>query len=195
MKALIVSIVIRMLASTWTLRVHGRLPSQPSIVAFWHGEMLPVWFAFRALRPVALVSSSKDGALLSKLLTDWGYSVVLGSSSRGGKEALEQLVSEASSKVVLITPDGPRGPNQQAKPGAIVAAQRAHVPVVLVRMQPSRSFVLSRSWDKFQIPSVFASVNLYVDHPWSIPEHANRDEIDALIIEMNTRMEELIPNS
>jgi lysophospholipid acyltransferase (LPLAT)-like uncharacterized protein len=171
MKALIVSIVIRMLASTWTLRVHGRLPS------------------------VALVSSSKDGALLSKLLTDWGYSVVLGSSSRGGKEALEQLVSEASSKVVLITPDGPRGPNQQAKPGAIVAAQRAHVPVVLVRMQPSRSFVLSRSWDKFQIPSVFASVNLYVDHPWSIPEHATRDEIDALIIEMNTRMEELIPNS
>lgn len=191
MKAWILSIVIRLLARTWTIRVHGRLPTGPSIVAFWHGEMLPVWFAFRALRPVALVSSSKDGSLLSRLLQDWGYGVVLGSSSKGGKEALEQLVNEASSRVVLITPDGPRGPAHQAKPGAVVAAQRAGVPLILVRMKASRSRTFERSWDKFQLPKLFASIDLYVDQHWTIPLDASREFVESSINEMNERMHNL----
>lgn len=192
MKAWLLSIVIRLLARTWAIRVHGRLPTGPSIVAFWHGEMLPVWFAFRALRPVALVSSSKDGSLLSRLLQDWGYGVVLGSSSKGGKEALEQLVHEASSRVVLITPDGPRGPAHQAKPGAVVAAQRAGVPLILVRMRASRSRTFERSWDKFQLPMLFASIDLYVDQHWSIPANASRELVESSINEMNERMYNLV---
>lgn len=191
MKAWLLSIVIRILARTWTIRVHGRLPTGPSIVAFWHGEMLPVWFAFRALRPIALVSSSKDGSLLSRLLQDWGYGVVLGSSSKGGKEALEQLVAEASSRVVLITPDGPRGPAQLAKPGAVIAAHRAGVPLILVRMRASRTRIFERSWDKFQLPAVFASIDLYVDQHWIIPKDATRDYLESAIAEMNQRMHNL----
>jgi lysophospholipid acyltransferase (LPLAT)-like uncharacterized protein len=192
MKSLLLSILVRLLARTWTIRVHGRLPTGPSIVAFWHGEMLPVWFSFRALRPVALVSSSKDGSLLSRLLRDWGYAVVLGSSSKGGKEALDQLVHEASSKVVLITPDGPRGPLHQAKPGAVVAAHRAGVPLIIVRMSASRSKVFERSWDKFQLPLPFAVIDLQVDDPWMIPADASREQLDSMITEMNNRMKSLV---
>ncbi len=191
MKAWLLSIVIRILARSWTVNVHGRLPTGPSIVAFWHGEMLPVWFTFRALRPVALVSSSKDGTLLSRLLQDWGYSVVLGSSSKGGKEALEQLTMEASTKVVLITPDGPRGPLHQAKPGAVIAAHRAQVPLILVRICAQRKRILSRSWDRFQIPLPFSTIDLYVDSPWMISEESTREQIDAAIAHMNKRMQTL----
>lgn len=192
MKSILLSILVRMLARTWTIRVHGRLPTGPSIVAFWHGEMLPVWFSFRALRPVALVSSSKDGSLLSRLLQDWGYTVVLGSSSKGGKEALDQLVHEASSKVVLITPDGPRGPLHQAKPGAVIAAHRAGVPLILVRMSTSRSKVFARSWDRFQLPLPFAKVDLHVDDQLSIPADASREQLDSMITAMNNRMKSLV---
>lgn len=192
MKAWLLSIVIRLLAHTWTVNVHGRLPTGPSIVAFWHGEMLPVWFTFRALRPVALVSSSKDGTLLSRLLHDWGYSVVLGSSSKGGKEALEQLTSEASTKVVLITPDGPRGPLHQAKPGAVVAAHRAQVPLILVRIQAKRKRTLARSWDRFQIPLPFSTIDLYVDSPLMISEDATREQLDTAMAQMNERMQTLV---
>jgi len=192
MKSLLLSMLVRILARTWTIRVHGRLPTGPSIVAFWHGEMLPVWYSFRALRPVALVSSSKDGSLLSRLLQDWGYTVVLGSSSKGGKEALDQLVHEASSKVVLITPDGPRGPLHQAKPGAVIAAHRAGVPLILVRMSTSRSKIFVRSWDRFQLPLPFARVDLHVDDQWSIPVDASREQLDSMITEMNNRMKSLV---
>lgn len=191
MKAWLLSIVIRVLARSWTVNVHGRLPTGPSIVAFWHGEMLPVWYTFRALRPVALVSSSKDGTLLSRLLKDWGYSVVLGSSSKGGKEALEQLTKEASTKVVLITPDGPRGPLHHAKPGAVIAAHRARVPLILVRVCAQRKRTLSRSWDRFQIPVPFSTIDLYVDAPWMIADDSTREQIDKAIADMNERMQTL----
>lgn len=192
MKAWILSLLIRMIARTWRLSVRGRLPTGPSIVAFWHGEMLPIWFVFRALRPVALVSSSKDGSLLSRLLKDWGYDVVLGSSSKGGKEALEQLVAEASSRVVLLTPDGPRGPAHHAKPGAVVAAHRAHVPLVLVRMHALSSHIFQRSWDRFTLPLPFSAIDIVIDHNWMIPADATREQLDTHIKHMDERMQDLV---
>jgi len=192
MKAWLLSLVIRMIARTWRLSVTGRLPTGPSIVAFWHGEMLPVWFVFRALRPVALVSSSKDGSLLSRLLKDWGYDVILGSSSKGGKEALEQLVAEASSRVVLLTPDGPRGPAHQAKPGAVIAAHRAHVPLVLVRIHAKSAHTFVRSWDRFILPLPFTNIALTIDHNWVILADATREELDTHIKYMDERMRDLV---
>ena len=41
------------------------------VLAFWHGNMLVPWFQFRNKNIVALISKSKDGDLLSKLLINW----------------------------------------------------------------------------------------------------------------------------
>ncbi len=191
MKSALASASIRALARTWSVHIEGRFPTGPCIVAFWHGEMLPVWFAFRALRPVALVSPSTDGAILGTLLSDWGYNVVKGSSSRGGKEALQILVDQAAHNVVLITPDGPRGPAHIAKPGAIVAAHRAGVPLVLVRMRATRTKIFTRSWDKFQLPLPFAQITLHVSAPIEVPAFLSREEIDGVIADVTEHLHRL----
>ncbi|HLP27358.1 MAG TPA: lysophospholipid acyltransferase family protein [Candidatus Didemnitutus sp.] len=191
MKSALASASIRALARTWSVHIEGRFPTGPCIVAFWHGEMLPVWFAFRALRPVALVSPSTDGAILGTLLADWGYNVVKGSSSRGGKEALQILVDQAAHNVVLITPDGPRGPAHIAKPGAIVAAHRAGVPLVLVRMRATRTKIFTRSWDKFQLPLPFAQITLHVSAPIEVPAFLSREGIDGVIAEVTEHLNRL----
>ena len=191
MKAWLASLLLRTLARTWHVSIEGRLPTGPCVVAFWHGEMLPVWFAFRALRPVALVSPSTDGALLQRLLRDWGYTVVSGSSSRGGREALQVIVDQARDHVSLITPDGPRGPAHVAKPGAIVAAHRAGVPLILARMRATRVKVFHRSWDRFQLPLPFSHITLHVSMPIDIPEHATREEIGAVIDDVTQQLHHL----
>lgn len=191
MKSRIASAAIRALARTWSVHVEGRFPTGPCIVAFWHGEMLPVWFAFRALRPVALVSPSTDGAILADLLTDWGYTVVKGSSSRGGKEALQIMVEHAANNVVLITPDGPRGPAHVAKPGAVIAAHRAGVPLVLVRMRATRTKIFERSWDRFQLPLPFAQITLHVSSPIEVPSFLTREEIDGVIADVTEHLHRL----
>ncbi|MBC8124232.1 MAG: lysophospholipid acyltransferase family protein [Candidatus Kapabacteria bacterium] len=191
MKAAIASLAIRALARTWSVTIQGRFPTGPCIVAFWHSEMLPVWFVFRALRPVALVSPSEDGAILATLLKDWGYDVVVGSSSRGGKEALQILVEQAAHHVVLITPDGPRGPAHIAKPGAVIAAHRAGVPLVLVRMHATRAKIFHRSWDRFQLPLPFTQITLHVSATIDVPSTLSREELDAKIIDVTDRLEQL----
>src|SRR5213075_2734928 len=81
----------------------------------------------------ALVSASKDGALLSGILEAFGVQPVRGSSSRRGAQALVELTSWAERGYDLaITPDGPRGPRYQVQPGAIALAQLTGRPLVPV---------------------------------------------------------------
>jgi lysophospholipid acyltransferase (LPLAT)-like uncharacterized protein len=80
----------------------------------------------------------------------------------------------------------------QAKPGAVIAAHRAGVPLILVRMSTSRSKVFARSWDRFQLPLPFAKVDLHVDDQWSIPPDASREQLDSMITAMNNRMKSLV---
>ena len=106
---------------------------QNYILAFWHGPMLLSWFLHRDKKFTALISKSKDGELLSRILKNWNYNVVRGSSSKGGDVALGIMVDTARNKEsVAITPDGPRGPVYKMKAGAVVTAKKSNAPLVLL---------------------------------------------------------------
>jgi lysophospholipid acyltransferase (LPLAT)-like uncharacterized protein len=66
------------------------------VLAFWHGQMLLAWYSHRGKGFTALISKSKDGDLLSKILKHWSYNVVRGSSSKGGNVALGVMVDYAT---------------------------------------------------------------------------------------------------
>jgi lysophospholipid acyltransferase (LPLAT)-like uncharacterized protein len=192
MKEFVASGMLRAVASTWRMHIHGTLPQAPCIVAFWHAEMLPVWYAMRKLHPVALVSNSKDGNYLAHLLADWGYSVIRGSSSKGGGEALYTMIDQArSGRIVMVTPDGPRGPAHVFKPGAVVAAQRAGVPLVLMRAYSQRAKIFDRSWDKFQFPQPLSHITLHVSHAQHVAPDADRELIDSTIHTMQEKLNNL----
>jgi len=167
------------LATTWRLRRFGPLPPDRAVVAFWHGDMLPVWKRFARHDCVALVSQSRDGGLLTNLLERWGFRVIRGSSSKGSKEAWNELLDVAKQHLVLMTPDGPRGPAHKLKAGAVVAAYRAQVPLWLCRVK-CRMAIHGTHWDRFLIPLPFARIDLEF-LPFPIPAEASREEIDGLI--------------
>lgn len=192
MKAVIASMLMRLLARSWRVKVRGAIPTGACVVAFWHGEMLPIWFVFRCARPVALVSKSADGELLAQLLTDWGYHTVRGSSSTGGKEALDTMTELAANNLVLVTPDGPKGPAHVAKPGAVVAAHRAHVPIVVVRAAAKRAVYFDRSWDRFMLPLPFTKVEVTIGDHLQIPSSATREDIDAYIAEVQRTLNSMV---
>jgi len=71
----------------------------------------------------AIVSASKDGGVVARVLEHFGVEPVRGSSSRRGPQALLELITWAERGYDLaITPDGPRGPRYIIKPGAIALA-------------------------------------------------------------------------
>ncbi len=181
------TIILRLLAKTWRIKVHGTYPAEKCVLAFWHGVMLPVWKEFAYKSPSAIISTSRDGQILSDLLEAWDYELARGSSSKKGGEALEKLIEFAGRKRVLITPDGPRGPRHEAKAGAFVTAQRAGVPLVFCEVKLSKMKIFNKSWDKFELPLPFTKCNLFFSEPISISADMTREEIDKLILETNAK--------
>jgi lysophospholipid acyltransferase (LPLAT)-like uncharacterized protein len=166
----------------WTWRIHpsGSVP-QHGVVAFWHGEMLPVWAFFAGQDGVALVSQSRDGALLAQLLEQWGYRCIRGSSSRGGREALDELVTLArQGALVLITPDGPRGPRGVAKRGAVLCAQQAQVPLYWCRVRCRWAWRFRRSWDQFILPLPFARIEITLSAPIVVSASLDTEGVSTL---------------
>ena len=157
------------------------------IIAFWHGTMLLPWY----LHGSPNTSKSKDGDLLAKTLKHWNYKVVRGSSSSGGEVALGIMVDYAKNNYsIAITPDGPRGPAHQFKAGAVVAAKKSNIPIVLAGVGYRKKRVLN-NWDKFEVPSYFSYSKIIYSDPIKISPDLNYDETGNMIKECEMRLNEL----
>ena len=91
------------------------------ILAFWHGAMLIPWYVHRDQNMTALVSKSKDGTLLAKLLEKWKYNVIRGSSNDGGRAALDTMIGwqkEMNLFCLLLTARG--GLLKNSKPALLL---------------------------------------------------------------------------
>ena len=173
--------LINLISKTWRIKIIGQLPTSPSIVVFWHGSMLPVWKLFENKNANAVVSKSKDGQLLSDLLEKWGFSLIRGSSSQSAKEVLHKIIKKSTESFILITPDGPRGPIFEFKAGAVVAAFRANVPIVFVKVKIFSKKQFLRSWDKFQFPYPFSKCEIVLSDKIYIDNNSSREEINLII--------------
>jgi len=149
-----------------------------AVFIFWHSKMLAGWWLFRNNNSSALVSQSKDGEVLSNILIKWGYEVIRGSSSKGSKDALNKIILSAkNNKSVVITPDGPRGPVYAIKNGALIVSKECSIPVIPVRINYANKIVLSKSWDKFEIPYPFTKCDVYFGNEYFYNEFLEEKEL------------------
>jgi lysophospholipid acyltransferase (LPLAT)-like uncharacterized protein len=176
------ALVIRLLAWTWRIRMVNpeavaglRAANAPYVFACWHGQMLPLLWAHRGQGIAILVSEHRDGEIITRIARTIGFNAVRGSTSRGAGRALLGLVAELQrGRPVAVTPDGPRGPAGTFAPGALVAAQRAGVPLLTVGAHASSAWRL-KSWDRFLIPKPFARINVAYGGPEQVAGKSPRD--------------------
>lgn len=157
------------------------------IFAVWHGRLLlgaPVWLKFKrwGARLTMLSSAHKDGRLIAGACKLLGFSVVFGSSTRGGAGALRGLVAAAKrGSHLFLTPDGPKGPKHVAKPGIIAAARLTNLPIVPIGLS-ARGKTLG-SWDGFLAIKPFSKIHVVIGAPIVVPKDKNLHEQARLEIE------------
>jgi lysophospholipid acyltransferase (LPLAT)-like uncharacterized protein len=153
----------------------GRQP----IMAFWHGRILPATIFFRGRGIVVITSENFDGEWIAGIIERFGYGTARGSTSRGGRRALLQLVRDMEAgKPAAFTVDGPRGPARVAQPGAVWLAKATGNPVLPFHVEADRYWTLG-SWDRTQIPKPFSTVALVVGEPVLVPADADDGRIEA----------------
>jgi len=102
-----------------------------AIFVFWHARQLLMPFAYRGERAYVLISQHQDGEIIARIIERFGFLAVRGSSTRGGVEALRELIRLGHSGLdLVVTPDGPKGPAQVAKIGVIQLARATGLPIV-----------------------------------------------------------------
>lgn len=177
--------LIELLGATWRVEEVNAEPwraltraGKPYILASWHGQLLPHIWANRHRNMCAMVSQHGDGEIIFRIMSQWGYRGVRGSSTRGGRAALHAMVQELEQgSSFAITPDGPRGPAGVPQPGVLIAAHRAQAAIVPIWSEISHAWHMG-SWDCLQIPKPFARVRVHYGEPYvptGTDEAAQRD--------------------
>jgi lysophospholipid acyltransferase (LPLAT)-like uncharacterized protein len=162
----------------------------PVIFCLWHNRLAISMIVHRRYprKLAALVSASKDGALLAAVLGRFGVEQIRGSSSRRGPQALLELTSHAKRGYDLaVTPDGPRGPRYVVQEGVIALAQVTGLPIIPVTCNTHLKICL-KSWDRFQIPLPFSRCELILNEPIFVPREADQAGREERRSELQARL-------
>jgi lysophospholipid acyltransferase (LPLAT)-like uncharacterized protein len=164
---------------------------RPVVFVLWHGRLLPCTYWNRHQNLVTLVSQHRDGEYISRIVERWGYTAVRGSSSRRAAGALRELVRHVrAGRSLAVTPDGPRGPRQVMKAGALLAAQLSGAPVIPAAGGASRGWWFG-SWDRFLVPKPFARVRLAYGEPVWVPRDADEAALERISRDVEARLNAL----
>lgn len=190
---LLVGVVARVWLSTLrlTVVVDPALRDAPSpwVLAFFHGTQFPL-LAWRRRRPtVVMVSHSRDGELQSAALGHLGFTIVRGSSSRGGARALAALVRATRGRGMdaAFAVDGPRGPRGRVKGGAVLAARATGGVLVPMGSACPRGVTFARAWDAYRLPLPFSRVTVVLGAPLRSDDADVAERLERAIEDANAR--------
>lgn len=162
---------------------HGRY-----IFGCLHGRMfLPVW-KHRHDRITTLVSQSRDGELVARLVEALGHRTVRGSSHRGGMAGLRKMVEAGRDGPLGMMVDGPRGPREDPKPGTIALARMTGLAIVPLAGVAVRAWEFN-SWDRFQLPRPLSRAWVLYGEPLRVPRSAKgEDALEEYRLELQRRL-------
>jgi lysophospholipid acyltransferase (LPLAT)-like uncharacterized protein len=186
------------LGATLTWRVEGlehydqivRSGRQP-ILAFWHGRILPATIYFKHRGIVVITSENFDGEWIAGIIERFGYGTARGSTSRGGRKALIQMMRDMEAgKPTGFTLDGPRGPARVAQAGAVWLSKATGNPVLPFHVEADRHWTIN-SWDQTQIPRPFSTVALVVGEPFVVPSDADDEQLEMARRRLEEQLQQL----
>ena len=162
------------------------------VYASWHQRFFPGITFFATRKPIAImISQSRDGEMIARVVDILGWRSVRGSSSKGGIRALKELrsLTREGYRVGHIV-DGPQGPFGVIKPGLLTIAQFSGAPILPVIISGQRRWVFN-SWDRFMVPKPFSRVFVRFGKPIFVPRRLNTDDFETLRQDVEKQIKEL----
>ena len=170
------------------------------IALFWHGRIVQAI----ACRPVlrdkprkAMISLSRDGEFIALAAERLRIPTIRGSTgragagsgeSKGGAAAFRQAMGVvASGGVMIMTPDGPRGPAEVMQVGPAQLARASGGAVFMMGLAARPALKLG-SWDGGQVPLPFARAAVVFDGPIRVDPDADDAGLEAARGELQARL-------
>lgn len=165
---------------------------RPFIACFWHGRMIQIPNLWRYAMPIHLLASAhRDGRLILQMVRHFGIQPIVGSSSRGGTQALRTMVQVMrDGGCIALAPDGPRGPRMRAAPGVIALAKLSGAPIFPLTFSTARGRLL-RTWDRFLLPLPFGRGVIIYGEPLTVPAEADETALEAARLALEAQLNDI----
>ncbi|WP_187647315.1 lysophospholipid acyltransferase family protein [Nitrosophilus labii] len=155
-------------------KIASKIPKEPFIVAFWHGELLMQPYLYKKVRGkhkiAVMISEHFDGEIIARIVKRFGIDSVRGSTKKGAAKVLLNAIRKMREGYdIAITPDGPRGPRYSIADGIVAISKKEDAYIVPFHYEASKYWQLN-SWDKFIIPKPFSKLTFYVGEPFKVEE-------------------------
>lgn len=179
--AYLAKMVLRLLFWSYRIKLQGldrftqTAEKGACILMLWHNRLgiAPELLNYYAshLNYVAFVSKSRDGELLAILANSYSAGRTIRVPAHNRHHALKVSIDglKKRNEVLVLTPDGPRGPRYRVKPGVALAARAACAPVVPFTWKANRYWQL-KTWDGFMLPKPFATLEVMFGEPIAVSE-------------------------
>lgn len=186
------SLYIRFVYATGDWRIEGESTANrlheagsPFVLAFWHGRLLMMSYAWRYKSSVnMLISGHPDGRFVAQTMAHFGVPSIIGSTTRGGWNAMRSIAKTLrNGGIVGITPDGPQGPRMRVSDGVITIARLARAPILPLACSASRRKVFA-TWDRFMLPLPFTRGIFLWGNPIQVPAKLDENGMEEKKLEL-----------
>ena len=171
-----------------------------AIALFWHGR-IPLGLAptpqWGRKRTKCLISPSADGEFIAKALAMSGFGAIRASSAKPGdatkaRQAIgairEAVAWVKDGGALVVSPDGPRGPNERIAAGSLQIARRSGQPVFLMGIAAHPAWQSRTSWDRVMFAMPFGRGAVVWEGPLHVPGDADDAMIAGLISDWSQRL-------
>lgn len=182
------NLLLKFIYKTCRVEIHGfeKIRSdRKQILMFWHERiaMAPeiLHRAFPDQMFNAFVSNSRDGSYLAAIVESYPNGKTIRVPHDLRHEALRQVIRSLneSDSIVVMTPDGPRGPRHEIKGGIVLAAKKAQALIIPMSWSASRYWEFN-TWDRLKLPKPFSSIKVTVGDPIDLQEETLETQIATL---------------
>jgi len=162
-------------------------------IAVWHQDAFIGSFCLRDHGVVSMVSHSSLGNILTKIFERYNFIPIRGGSSRGGKEALANIIEYMNTHKGVpcgMAVDGSRGPAREVQIGTLLMAKATGAAIYPMRGW-AKWKLFAPTWDKMLIPLPFNHMVFMLGNPMRVPPDADREALDELRAELKVRLNDL----
>jgi lysophospholipid acyltransferase (LPLAT)-like uncharacterized protein len=172
-------------------------PTQPFIVALWHGQHFMTPFFSRGHRVKVLISRHRDGEINAAAAKRLGIVPIRGSGDhgrrfdlKGGVAAFRTMLTALQEGYnVALTADVPKV-SRVAGPGIVMLARLSGRPIYPVAVATSRRITL-KNWDRSAVNLPFGTVAIVVGDPTTVPGDADEAMLEQCRIAVEQRLKQV----
>jgi lysophospholipid acyltransferase (LPLAT)-like uncharacterized protein len=186
---------VRVVAAT--CRLDGSPPTQDQVVlAFWHEYNLvaavAAWRLRRRHRHVSFSTQTFRGDVMNAMLAalDAGSVPLPAEGDRGEAARLSRELARLGrgGASLAVSPDGPAGPYRRAKPGALIVAREAGLPLQPWAVAARPSLRLTGRWDRHVVPLPFCRLRVEEGAPIVV---GPRDRLRPLVDHLQASLDDV----